>query len=209
KYLIPVVLMCLFSCAVKNDPPNPLTQQTTKSGNPKPSILFVLMNVKNTETMKRAIIRASSYYKQSYVLEFKPIPSTALHPKRKRYVGDSLISYLDHINNGRYVFVAGLTDMDICTNKNGIEDWGIFGQGTINNKGCVTSGKRLSKYVSEKKYEDRLTKVIMHEIGHNHGVNHCVSADPCFMKDGEGKVATVDNEPFEMCLSCKRMAGIQ
>jgi archaemetzincin len=202
------LIIILSSCSTKKETESVQHRHTTRSENATPAILFVIMNVKKMEPMERAMKRASAYYKQSYVVEHAPIPSNALHPKRKRYSGDSLLKYLHTYNNGRYAFAAGLTDVDICTNKNGVEDWGIFGLGSLTNNGCVTSGKRLQTGVSKQQYEDRLTKVILHEIGHNHGVKHCVSPDPCFMKDANGKIITVDKEPVDMCQSCKQIAGI-
>jgi archaemetzincin len=209
RHLLPIIIIVLYSCSTKKEVQPIQHLNPNQSKNAEPAILYVLMNVKKMDPMERAMKRASAYYSQPYVVEHAPLPQNAFHPKRKRCIGDSLIKYLHAINNGRYTFVAGLTDMDLCTNKNGVEDWGIFGLGSLSNNGCITSGKRLNKNVSNKQYEDRLTKVILHEIGHNHGVNHCVTPEPCFMKDAKGKISTVDNEPLHMCQSCKQIAGIK
>jgi archaemetzincin len=54
---------------------------------------------------------------------------------------------------------------------------------------------------------ERIQKVILHEIGHNHGLNHCTSPGQCFMKAANRKISEVDNEPMEMCRLCRQKAN--
>ena len=62
----------------------------------------------------------------------------------------------------------------------------------------------MKKGVSKFQLLERLEKVILHEIGHNYGLNHCTSPYPCFMKDANGKIKQVDSEPMDMCVECKK-----
>ena len=104
---------------------------------------------------------------------------------------------------------CGLTSKDISHTNSKIKDFGIFGLGSLNNKGCISSSFRLKKDVSEAKHLERLQKVILHEIGHNHELQHCTSAYPCFMKAAQGKISTIDNGPMYICKACLEKIGLK
>jgi archaemetzincin len=169
------------------------------------SLLVVGMDFQNKELMRSIGNNITSYYHLPVAYQEIKMPKTAFSPYgRNRYDGNIIISELKKMNKDRYHFIVGLTDQDICTQKKGIKDYGIFGLGSLDNSGCISSTKRLKKNVSAAKLQERLTKVVLHEIGHNMGLNHCNSPQPCFMKDAGGKLSTVDKEPMELCARCKK-----
>lgn len=49
--------------------------------------------------------------------------------------------------------------------------------------------------------EERLTKVVLHELGHNLGLDHCNKPN-CSMEDAGGTIKTVDRENKEVCPKC-------
>lgn len=132
------------------------------------------------------------------------MPVSVISPFRHRYNANKIIDLLKSQNIHHYRFVVGLTSKDICTKSNGVEDWGIFGLGSLDGSGCISSTCRLKRGVSESKLIERLEKVVLHEIGHNHGLDHCVSRYPCFMKAAEGLISEVDAEPMDLCVECKQ-----
>ena len=148
--------------------------------------------------------KITSFYHHPVAYASGILPKSTIVPPRARYSGNKIIQYLKDQNKNHYRFVVGLTSKDICTNANGISDWGIFGLGSLDASGCISSTCRLKKGVSEKKVIERLEKVVLHEIGHNHGLAHCISPYPCFMKAADGKISQVDSEPMDMCVECKR-----
>ncbi|RYG40965.1 MAG: hypothetical protein EOO01_26180 [Chitinophagaceae bacterium] len=163
------------------------------------------MNFTSSEQLsavKRIVI---SYYHMPTKYVVVPLPASAYYRPRARYRADGLINYLSKLR-GNYRFAVGLTSKDISTTKGSIPDYGIFGLGTLNNTGCVVSTFRLSKRASPALVIERLQKVVLHEIGHNYGLAHCTSSEPCFMKDALGKISTVDQEPMNMCASCRKSA---
>ena len=119
-----------------------------------------------------------------------------------RYDAGQLINYLSGINNG-YKFIVGITSKDICTKKDNYPNWGVFGLGTLDNTGCVISTFRMRNNVPSSKLLTRTEKVVLHEIGHNYGLNHCTSEYPCFMKDANGTIKEVDEEPMDLCKPCR------
>lgn len=169
----------------------------------KDTILLVGMQFKEVHLLSGIKKMLSTYYQLPTKYIEAPLPQNAYYKPRERYKADSLLKYLALINNNKYLFVAGLTSKDISYKKGSIADYGIFGLGTLNAKGCVTSSFRLKKNASVSLLQARIQKVILHEIGHNHGLPHCQTPIPCFMKDAKGKIGTVDNYPFDVCKNCK------
>lgn len=191
-----LILLALTTC--RDNHINPFRITTTSD-----TILLVLLSF-HDNLEKPISNKITSFYHIPVKTIMKPLPASAYYAPRGRYRADSLINYLDRVNAGRYRFVAGLTSVDISCTSNGIKDWGVFGLGSLSAKGCITSSFRLKRNASTALLTERIQKVILHEIGHNHGLPHCRTSDPCFMKDAEGKVSTVDGEPMDVCKKCRR-----
>jgi archaemetzincin len=124
-----------------------------------------------------------------------PIPSSAYYPARNRYRADSIINILSRQTASGHKII-GLTNKDISTTNNDIEDWGVMGLGFCPGKACVASTFRVSKKETSK----QLFKVAIHELGHTFGLPHC-PVKYCFMRDAEGGNPT--NEEKEFCAKCK------
>lgn len=99
--------------------------------------------------------------------------------------------------------MIGITDKDIsCTNES-YEDWGVFGLGFMPGKSCVISTFRLKRNLkSEEQFQERVIKVVLHELGHNIGLDHCPTPN-CMMQDAKGTIRSVDEEKIEVCILCK------
>jgi len=103
-----------------------------------------------------------------------------------------------------------LTEKDIaCVNpERHSTEWGIFGLGYRPGTTCVISTFRLKQNASPSLYHSRLTKVCLHEIGHNLGLNHCRSGDKrCLMNDANGTIKEVDQEQIFLCEKCRKAIG--
>ena len=109
-----------------------------------------------------------------------PFPERTWNRTRTRRRADSLIAFL-HSKAKKDQVIIGLTKKDICTSKNNLEDWGVFGLGYRPGNACIASSFRLKGNKLEK-----LFKVAIHELGHTQGLPHCPTKD-CFMRDAEGK----------------------
>ena len=96
-----------------------------------------------------------------------------------------------------------ITEKDICHFKDKLRpDYGIFGLGLRPGKTCVISIFRLKRGVSKQKTLERLEKVVLHEIGHNLGLNHCFNNKECMMNDANGTIKQVDKEKVWFCEKC-------
>jgi len=205
------ILFCSSSCNQNNDKDTPgKKQQKTieKKKNIPDTILLVSMAFGETYLIDPIETRITSFYHIPVKHIIAPLPAFAFFKLRNRYRADSLLNYLADINNGRYRFVAGLTSKDISCTNGKVADWGVFGLGSLSGKGCVTSSFRLKKSASLSLLTERIQKVILHEIGHNHGLVHCLSPYPCFMKAANGKISEVDSEPMDMCKFCRQKAKL-
>jgi archaemetzincin len=122
------------------------------------------------------------------------LPSLAYYKPRNRYRADSLIDWLRDRVIANQVIV-GITSKDISTTKLPNPDSGIMGLGFMNGPACIVSTFRLHS-------DEQLFKTILHELGHNFGLDHC-PVKTCFMRDAEGK-NPIDQEK-EFCLNCKKV----
>ena len=167
------------------------------------TVLMVSMSFYETDLLPIIGAKMSSFYHLPVKYKSAPLPSFAYYAPRNRFRADSLIKYLKQLNAGQYHFVAGLTSKDISCTMAKYPDWGVFGLGSLDASGCITSTFRLRNGVSRQKLIERLEKVVLHEIGHNQGLNHCTTPYACFMKAANGKVSEVDGEPMDICTSCR------
>jgi archaemetzincin len=169
------------------------------------TILILNLEFKETKLLKPIMDKVSRFYHFPVIFKSSKLPQYAYYKPRNRYRADSLLNFLERYNKNHFRFIAALTSKDIShTNtQKKVKDYGIIGLGSLNNKGCITSSIKLKKKDTEATLLERLQKVTLHEIGHNHGLRHCNSAYPCFMKDAKGKLTTIDNWPMDLCKVCR------
>ncbi len=140
------------------------------------------------------------------------------YEKGFRYSAPKLLSWLKQQKADSAVLIVGLTDVDIYTTKRNrggsikkpeskYKVWGIFGLATRPGTSCIVSTKRL-KTSNVKQFEERLLKVVLHEIGHNLGLKHCENKS-CYMTDAVETIRTIDNASLEMCEDCKAQIGVE
>ncbi len=211
-FLIVIIISVLlnFNCKnARNSPPNEKSnpsiskKSTVKKNKVIDSILLVTMNFNEKDALLKISGKISSFYHLPVKHMGSYLPKFAYYRPRNRFRADSLINYVHKLNKGKYRFVVGLTSMDISSPRGETLDWGIFGLGSLDSKGCVISSFRLKKGASNKLFVERIQKVVLHEIGHNYGLKHCDTNYPCFMKSAGGKISVVDNEPMGICINCK------
>ena len=175
------------------------------------TILILNLEFKETKLLKPIMDKVTSFYHLPVILKSSQLPQYAYYKAGKRYRADSILNFLERYNKNHFRFVAALTSKDISYTNVQLKDndYGIFGLGSLSNKGCITSSFRIKTNVTESKLLERLKKVTLHEIGHNHGLPHCNSVYPCFMKAAKGKVTTVDNCPMDLCKDCRDEIGLK
>ncbi len=137
------------------------------------------------------------------ILAARPLPEAAWYAPRRRYRAEKLLLNLNQETDKNYLIVLGITAKDISTTKEEHEDWGIFGLGEVAGRSCVVSTFRLgARGADEHQRNERLRKIVVHEVGHVIGLEHCPEPG-CVMQDAESSIATVDAETGKFCETCK------
>jgi archaemetzincin len=147
------------------------------------------------------------YHCPTVVLPLRPLPAMAFYAPRQRYKADSLLVYQKGLPTARQGTVVGLTHQDISTTSGPHTDWGVFGLGYCPGPACVASTWRLQRASrTPAQLQERLHKVVLHELGHTLGLPHCPHKQPtCLMNDAKGTMAQVDRERFWLCEGCSKV----
>ena len=141
----------------------------------------------------------SFYGYDCVILPKKEITKDMLSPVKKRIDANKAL-----INSLSFDNLLIITEKDICHNKNKKNpEWGIFGLGIRPGKSCIISTFRLKRDATKQKTLERLEKVVIHEIGHNLGLEHCTNNKKCLMNDAKGTIKQVDNEKVWFCEKCR------
>lgn len=107
------------------------------------------------------------------------LPEKYYYAPRDRYSGRGLLKDLSQHKRG--TVVLGLTNEVIYEPNEKSPTFGIFGIGSVGGHVAVIS----STFPSRKKHSDEhFVKLMMHELGHSFGLNHCKDEN-YFMVDAE------------------------
>jgi archaemetzincin len=135
-------------------------------------------------------------YKNIEVRPALPLPDHTFNKSKSRHRAPNIIAWLNQLA-GKNESIIGITSQDISTTKGSKEDYGIMGLAFCPGVACVASSYRLNK----KNVNEQLFKIVIHEHGHNLGLQHC-PAYGCYMKDAKGKNHT--DGLFHFCANCSR-----
>lgn len=149
------------------------------------------------------------------VLVLRPvdIPQVFRDSIENKYSADSLLKFLSGQVNGSIVKVIGLTHQPIYTislfefqeNNKKIATTAsrnIFGLSLVSGNACVVSDYRLMS-ANKELLNNRLRKVIIHELGHTLGLEHC-NIDICLMSETNGDIANLNKAGGDYCSSCRK-----
>lgn len=147
------------------------------------------------------------YNVNTLILPYKKIYALANLKGSKRYYADTILHFLKQDLNKVNDKILGLTDFDIYSPKevNGIlyPHWGIFGLGIQPGTPCIVSDFRLKKF--KEKTNEFLVNIVLHELGHTFGLEHCNKDKRCLMNDAKGTAATLYYEEKWLCPFCRKM----
>jgi len=188
----------LFSCDQVHDQTNEKNNsKSNKTISPINKKLIIQplgqISILKTRNIERSL---KQYYRGQIIINAAiSLPTAAASSIARKYHAHKLLQFLSTKTSGNSV-ILGVTEMDICMNKNGNPNFGIFGLGQRPGNSCVISTCRLTGNNTSEKF----TKVALHEIGHTQGLPHCLIST-CLMSDLKGRDRF--NEMAQFCNQCK------
>jgi len=162
--------------------------------------------INDLESFQREL--GNFYHTQVIVLKPIPIPESFFNRAVQKYSADSMVSLLSKIAGENNEEVIGITYFELYTIKDGKKgmqpyfDEDIFGLGYLPGNACVVSDIKL-RTINSAVFNNRLRNVIIHEVGHNMGLQHC-SDTACIMSEANGGFPALDKKGMDYCNKCKR-----
>lgn len=201
-----IIILVLFGCTRS-------LENFYHSKNEKKIIALQPLGNYETEQLNFISQEISNFFSRKVII-LKPVAipaSYGLIKNEEIYSADSILNMLSGILNDEIIEVVGLTHKDIYIlkkeinkTKNPLFDYSvseIFGFGDFPGQCCI-----ISDYIFKTKdttlFKHRLKTVIIHEIGHNLGLDHC-RVDHCTMSDKNGKLSLLDKCGNDYCPDCK------
>jgi archaemetzincin len=197
-YLIAAGFIFSVCCGCKSK--TKLSPETVKM---KPVVILQPLEFTDSAALLQLKDSVEQFYDVTvYINSNKSFPGDLFYKPRNRYRADRIIHWLRMNMPDSVRTIVGITSKDVSTTKTNAYDYGVMGLGYRPGNACVVSTFRPAKTAKNKKHlQERLYKLVIHEMGHNFGLPHC-SNEACFMVDAEGQMK-LDNERF-LCDSCKR-----
>lgn len=136
------------------------------------------------------------YPRVELVRQHIDLPQQYYHQGRNRYSGSGLLKDLSKLRKG--CVVLGITDEVIYKANDISPTYGIFGVSPLGTYVALIS---LTQPSGRKHTDDHLIKLMLHELGHSFGLNHCADKH-CFMVDAEHGNKFSHTPSF--CKDCKQ-----
>lgn len=186
KYCFLILLCSFISCT-----------NARKENEVKKSKVIVIQPLGNfkADQAKNVLVQIKEINPDVVLRSAISFPENSYYKPRNRYRADSIIKFLSNAI-GKDSVIVGLSNRDISTTKNGIEDWGVMGLGYRPGKSCVVSDFRMES----KNRNQQFYKVVLHELGHTEGLPHC-KTKTCLMRDAESGNHLDEEKDF--CENCK------
>ena len=177
---------------------------TLSSGSKKQIIAFVPLDDFETSALDKLTLEISAVLKKPIImLPARQIPFSFYNTDIQQYSADSILDRLPSWRNDSIIELVGLTHQPIFFVDEKLKikmlQESLFGFGDHPGHVCIVSDYRL-RTTNPVLYLNRIKKTILHEIGHNMGLDHCKN-DKCIMSDQNGNLKTLDSNDF-YCAKC-------
>jgi archaemetzincin len=195
--ILPLLLM-LLSCGEKAK--EAATEKSLKDRNYEqkkkqkpPAIRILPLGMTRPGQSERVEQQLKEVFQDVAILPAQAMPKHARSKFRPRWRADTLLTWIKKQVPAGEVWIA-VTMEDISHKKGSNPDYGIMGLGYRPGKACIVSDARL--HINREK---GFPKIVLHELGHTAGLDHCPDKS-CNMQDAEGKNVTPQMKGF--CKSC-------
>jgi archaemetzincin len=142
-------------------------------------------------------------------LESRRLPQTAYVKKRRRYQTEQILNYQSELITEDFDKVMGFTTKEITSNaKDSRSSYPVVAKSDRHGPGSVISTYRIKRYTNSKKeFKSRFRKIVVHELGHTLGLNHCTDDEFCMMSDYMGSGRRLDKMNNKLCDECSKKIG--
>jgi archaemetzincin len=151
---------------------------------------------------------------QTVMLEPIDIPQKAIINKNGGLSADFLLSRMIKTKPDSIDIVIGITHADIFMQNDSASkqykkgatahDWkGVLGLSYVKAHAAIISDARLKTLFRSDFFNLRLYPVVLHEMGHILGLEHC-SEKRCAMSEANGAIWAFDDELRDYCKKCRQ-----
>jgi archaemetzincin len=195
--LLPLLMM-LLSCGGKAkdaaaEKSNNDHKHEQKKEQKPPAIRILPLGMTRHGQPERVEQQLKEVFQDVAILPARDMPKHARSKYRPRWRADTLLTWMKQQVPKGEVWIA-VTIEDISHTEGSNPDYGIMGLGYRPGKACIVSDARL--HINREK---GFPKIVLHELGHTSGLDHCPDKS-CTMQDAEGKNVTHHMQGF--CKSC-------
>ncbi len=143
------------------------------------------------------------------ILEHRRLPRTAYYKAKRQYQTEQILAYQKEMRTSEFDKVIGFTSKDIISNeKDEGSSYPVVGKSDRHGPASVISTYRIKRYAnSDAQFIRRFKKVVIHEVGHTLGLNHCTKEDYCLMRNYGGNGRILDRLEKKLCENCSVKIG--
>ena len=192
-----IACLCFLALSCADSPKDAGTKQpvlAVREKSPLPICIYRYNNfsISKTKYLKKKL--QSVYPSVKMIPDPIRLPTKYYYAPRDRYSGRGLLRNLDQYK--QEMVVLGLTNEVIYEPNEKSPTFGIFGISPVGGHVAVISSTLPSR---KKHSDDHMVKLMMHELGHSFGLNHCKD-EHCFMVDAEhgNHLSVLNAKPFLM-----------
>lgn len=117
---------------------------------------------------------------------------------------DSALIWLKNLNAYQAEYIVGVSKNRLIRNYTNGKKKKLLGYSELRGHVSVISTFEVSNWkYSEVNFYLRMKKILMHELGHNLGLEHCTGDNICIMHEQAGSVKNLDREEIIYCKNCR------
>lgn len=175
-----------------------------------PEINIVPLKFSNTELLNSIVRDLKRYFNTEInIISLNHNIENAFSKERNQYFSSQILFDISDLTSGYPGKIISVTEVDLFVPVLTF----VFGEAQLNGKHAIISVCRLHEEFYSGISDDELLftrtmKEILHELGHNFGLRHCLDWD-CVMHSSQG-IEEVDIKGSSYCRSCaKNIEGLK
>ncbi len=137
------------------------------------------------------------------VRRIEEYPLYAFEPRRSQYLSKKILARIADERPADFDKLVAVTEVDLCTPVLSF----VFGEAQLAGRTAIVSFYRLRQEFyhlppNPELLAERLTKEVVHELGHVFGLFHC--DNPACVMFFSDNILSVDGKNADFCLKCAR-----